>query len=141
MMSTTTSSRPAVAGHLAAAGVVVAVSLAAGGLHVWAGMLAFLGPLIVLLTVGRGDAFARGHALAAVRFNLSVTVYLAVIVAALRLTATGSPYTVQAVPSLFFCNLLIAFNWLVFTAIGAQRAATGQTFTYPMTLRAPGKRR
>jgi uncharacterized Tic20 family protein len=61
-------------------------------------------------------------------------------VVALRLTATGSPYTVQAVPFLFFCNLLVAFNWLVFSAIGAQRAATGQTFTYPMTLRAPRKR-
>lgn len=65
-------------------------------------MLAFLGPLIGLLTVGRGDGFARGHAVAALRFNLSV-----------------------------------AFNWLAFTAIGAQRAATGQTFTYPLTLRAP----
>lgn len=136
-MSTMGAIRAAVAGHLAAVGAVLAATLIAGGPHVWAGMLAFLGPLIVLLTVGRSDGFARAHAQAALRFNLSVAVYLAVIVLGLRLTATGSPYTVQAVPFLFFCNLLIAFNWLVFTAIGAQRAATGRLFTYPLTLRAP----
>jgi uncharacterized protein len=133
MSNTGHTTRAAVAGHLAAVGAVLAVTATAGP-HVWAGMIAFLGPLAALLTVGRRDGFARAHALAALRFNVSVAVYLVAIVAGLRLTATGSPYTVQAVPFLFFCNLLIAFNWLVFTAIGAQRAATGQTFTYPLTL-------
>jgi uncharacterized Tic20 family protein len=72
---------------------------------------------------------------------VSAAVYVAAIVIGLRLTATGSPYTVQAVPFLFFCNLLIAFNWFMFTLIGAHRAVTGQTFTYPLTLRAPRRRR
>ncbi|HWT26053.1 MAG TPA: DUF4870 domain-containing protein, partial [Solirubrobacteraceae bacterium] len=76
----------------------------------------------------------RAHAAAALRFNLSVAVYLALIVAGLRLS-TGSAYTVQVLPFLLFVNMIIAFNWLVFTAIAMQRAATGQLFTYPLTLR------
>ena len=72
--------------------------------------------------------------MSALRFNLSVAIYLGAIVATLRLTA-GSPYTVQLVPFLLFLNLLIAFNWLVFAAVGMQRACTGQHFSYPMTLR------
>jgi uncharacterized Tic20 family protein len=50
--------------------------------------------------------------------------------------AAGSPYTVQVLPFLLFLNLLIALNWLMFTAIGVHRAASGQLFTYPFTLRA-----
>ena len=61
------------------------------------------------------------------------------IIAALRLTA-GSPYTVQLVPFLLFVNMLLAFNWLVFTVIAMHRAATGQLFTYPLTL-PPGRAR
>jgi hypothetical protein len=30
--------------------------------------------------------------------------------------------------------MLVAFNWLVFAGIGMHRAATGQLFTYPLTL-------
>jgi uncharacterized Tic20 family protein len=41
------------------------------------------------------------------------------------------------VPFLVLLNLLLAFNWLAFTAIAMQRAATGQLWTYPMT---PGRR-
>ena len=56
----------------------------------------------------------------------------------------GTPAGVQLVPFRLFLNLLqalnmlLAFNWLVFCAIGAQRAATGQLFTYPLTLRQIG---
>jgi uncharacterized Tic20 family protein len=125
----------AVAAHASAAVAVIAVIAAAGRPVIWAGTVAFAGPLLVL-AVARRDPFAARHARAAVRFNVAVAVYLVVIAVGLRVTA-GSPYTIQFVPFLFLLNLLLAFNWLVFTAIAVQRAATGQLWTYPMT---PGRR-
>jgi uncharacterized Tic20 family protein len=41
---------------------------------------------------------------------------------------------VQFLPFFLFLNLLVALNWLLFSVIAIHRAATGQTFTYPMTL-------
>jgi uncharacterized Tic20 family protein len=41
---------------------------------------------------------------------------------------------VQLVPFLLFLNLMLVLNWLMFAAVGMRRAATGQTFTYPMTI-------
>ena len=125
--------RKALAGHASAVAVAVAVMVAAGGPAIWIGMVAFAGPLAALATWGRSDAFVRAHASAAVGFNLSLAVYLAIIIAGLRLTA-GSPYTIQFVPFFLFLNMLIAFNWLAFSAIAMHRAGTGQLFTYPLTL-------
>jgi uncharacterized protein len=124
----------AVAAHGSAIAAAIAAAVAAGGLEIWTGAVAFVGPLLVLLAAGRRDEFVRAHAVAALRFNLSVALYLVLIVAGARLT-TGSPYTVQVVPFLLFLNMLIAFNWLIFTVIGMQRAATAQLFSYPMTIR------
>ena len=133
-------SRAAAASHLAAAAAAVLALVAAGGVVVWAGMVAFAGPALVLATAGRHDAFVRIHAVAALRFNLSIALYLGAIVAAMRL-ATGTPYLVQVVPFLLFANLILALNWLLFSAIGAVRAYEGQLFTYPMTLTLPRRGR
>ncbi len=46
----------------------------------------------------------------------------------------GSWMAVQVVPFLFFLNLMLVLNWLIFAAIGIHRAATGHAFTYPMTI-------
>jgi uncharacterized protein len=139
-MPVATHTRTAAAGHLAAVAVALLAVLVAGGVVIWAGAVAFAGPLAVLLTAGRRDAFVRRHAAASLRFNLSVAVYLLAIVGGMRLAA-GSPYLVQLVPFLLFVNLLVALNWLVFSAIGAVRALEGQTFTYPMTLHPPRRGR
>jgi uncharacterized Tic20 family protein len=135
----------AAAGHLAAAAAVLLAIVIAGGVGTpfppaLSGMVAFAGPAVVLATAGRRDPFVRRHALAALRFNLSIALYLAAIVAGVRL-ATGTPYLSQLVPFLLFCNLILALNWLVFTAIGAVRAYEGQLFTYPMTLTLPRRGR
>ena len=58
---------------------------------------------------------------------------LAAIVGLMHLTS-GSLLRVQLVPFLLFLNLMLLLNWVVFALIGMHRAATGQTFTYPMTL-------
>jgi uncharacterized Tic20 family protein len=133
-LTTTGERRAAAAAHLSPAAVVLAVTGAAGGPAVWSGMTAFVGPLVVLLTIARGGGFVRRHAVAALGFNVSVAVYLALILAVVQLTA-GSPYTVQAIPFLLFLNMVLAFNWVLFTIIAVHRAGTGQMFTYPMTLR------
>jgi uncharacterized Tic20 family protein len=125
--------RAAAAVHASSLAAVIAVTAAAGRPVIWAGMLAFAGPLAAGLALRPRDGFVRAHLRAALAFNASIALYLAAIVATARLTA-GSPYTVQLVPFLLFANMLLAFNWLVFTGIAVHRAATGQLFTYPLTL-------
>jgi uncharacterized Tic20 family protein len=123
--------RAAAVAHLSSVVAVAAAVVVAGGPVLWAGAAAFLGPLSARLALR--DPFARRHAAAALRFNVSIAVYTAAIGVALALIPTG-PYTVQLIPFLIICNLLVALNWLLFTIIAVHRAATGQTFTYPMTI-------
>jgi uncharacterized Tic20 family protein len=126
--------RAAAASHLSAAAAALLPVAVAGRPVIASLMTAFAGPLIVWLILGRRDGFVRRHAVAALTFNISVTLYLGMILIAVQLT-TGSAYTIQAIPFLLFVNLLVVFNWLVFTIIAVHRAATGQWFTYPMTVR------
>jgi uncharacterized Tic20 family protein len=114
--------------------LAVAGAAVAGRPVIWAGALAFLGPLAVLVAWGRRDAFVRGHALAALDFNLCVALVLGLVVAGLA-SVDGSPASIQLVPFLIFVNLLVALNWLLFALVGTHRAAHGQPFTYPMTPR------
>jgi uncharacterized Tic20 family protein len=96
-------------------------------------VLAHLTPVTALLAVLRGDEFARAHGRAALRFQLSLALYFAAIVGVLELTR-GTLVAVQLVPFLLFVNLLLVLNWVLFTVVAIHRAATGQTFTYPMTI-------
>jgi len=98
-----------------------------------AAVAAHLTPVTAALATLSRDPFARAHGRAALRFQLSLAVYLVAIVGAMHL-AEGSVVRVQLVPFLFFLNLMLVLNWLMFTIIGIHRAATGQTFTYPLTV-------
>src|SRR5215210_4641435 len=102
----TGSARAAVAAHLSPLAVMALVTAAAGRPVVWAGLLAFAGPLAVRVAARHRDPFVRAHAGAALAFNLSRAVYLAAITGGLHVT-TGSPYTIQFVPFLLFCNMLL----------------------------------
>jgi uncharacterized Tic20 family protein len=79
------------------------------------------------------DPFVRAHGRAALRFHLSLAVYFAAIVGVLELTR-GSLVAVQLIPFLLFLNLMLVLNWLLFAAVAIHRAATGQAFTYPLTI-------
>ena len=46
----------------------------------------------------------------------------------------GSLVAVQFVPFLLFVNLILVLNGVLFAIVAIHRAATGQTFTYPLTL-------
>ena len=95
--------------------------------------LAHLSPVTALLAVTRGDAFTRAHGVAALRFQLSLAVYFATILGALELLR-GTVMAVQFVPFLLFLNLALVVNAVLFAIVAIRRAATGQTFTYPMTI-------
>ena len=96
-------------------------------------VLAHLTPVTAQLAIARGDAFARAHGAAALRFQLSLAVYFAAIIGVLELIR-GSVVAVQFVPFLLFLNLVLVLNAVLFAIVAIRRAATGQTFTYPMTL-------
>jgi uncharacterized Tic20 family protein len=96
-------------------------------------VLAHLTPVTAALALCNRDPFTRSHGRAALRFQLSLAVYFAAIVGALELTR-GTLVAVQLVPFLLFVNLILVLNWVLFTVVAVHRAATGQTFTYPMTI-------
>jgi len=98
-----------------------------------AAVAAHLTPATAAAAALSRDPFARAHGRAALRFHVSLMIYIAAIVGAMHLT-TGTMWAVQLAPFLLFVNLVLILNWLLFAAIGIHRAATGQTFTYPMTI-------
>jgi uncharacterized Tic20 family protein len=85
--------------------------------------LAFLGPLIVMLTKGNESPWVRRQAVESLNFQLSILIYGAV--------------------SLLLCFVLIGFvllplvglAWLVCTILGSIRAARGEDYRYPVTIR------
>ena len=98
-----------------------------------AAVAAHLTPVTAALAAFSRDDFARGHGRAALRFQLSLAVYLVAIVGLMHLVQ-GSVVRVQLAPFLLLLNLLLLLNWLLFAVVAIHRAATGQTFTYPLTL-------
>jgi uncharacterized Tic20 family protein len=99
-----------------------------------AAVAAHLTPFTAALAAFASHApFVRAHGRAALRFHISLAVYFAAIYAALALTR-GSLIAVQLIPFLLFVSLMLVLNWLLFALVAIHRAATGQTFTYPMSL-------
>jgi uncharacterized Tic20 family protein len=96
-------------------------------------VLAHFTPVTALLAARSHDPFTRSHGRAALRFQLSLAVYLTAIVVVMNLLE-GSIVAVQFVPFLLFVNLMLVLNWVLFAIVAIHRAATGQTFTYPLTI-------
>ena len=85
--------------------------------------LAFLGPLIVMLTKGNESAFVRRQAVESLNFQLSMLIY-AIVSLILILVLIG-----------FLLILVVAVMWLVFTIVGSIKASNGEDYRYPLTLR------
>lgn len=85
--------------------------------------LAFLGPLIVLLTQGNASAYVRRQAVEALNFQLSMLFYIAVSLLSI----------------LFLVGLVLApivgLTWLVLTLIGTVKSSSGEEYRYPLTIR------
>ena len=98
-----------------------------------AAVAAHLTPVTAAAAALSRNPFVRAHGRAALRFHASVVVYVLAIAATTHLFA-GTTAGVQLVPFLLFLTLMLGLNGLLFAAVGVHRAATGQAFTYPMTL-------
>jgi uncharacterized Tic20 family protein len=85
--------------------------------------LAFLGPLIVMLTKGNESVWVRRQAVESLNFQLSVLIY-GVVSLVLCLVFIG-----------FLLLVALGIGWLVLTIVGAVRAANGDDFRYPLTIR------
>jgi uncharacterized Tic20 family protein len=96
-------------------------------------VIAHLSPFTAAAAAVSRDPFTRAHGRAALRFQCSIALYLAAIVLVMNLLE-GSIVAVQFVPFLLFVNLVLVLNALLFAIVAIHRAATGQTFTYPMTI-------
>jgi uncharacterized Tic20 family protein len=99
-----------------------------------AAVAAHLTPLTAALAAfASHDPFVRAHGRAALRFHVSLALYFAAMYG-LLMAIKGSVVAVQVAPFMLFLNLVLVLNWILFTLVAIHRAATGQTFTYPMTL-------
>jgi len=85
--------------------------------------LAFLGPLLVLLTKGAESPYVRRQAVESLNFQLSMLIYV-VVSAALMLVLIG-----------FLLVPIVAIAWLVLTIMGTVKASNGEEYRYPLTIR------
>jgi uncharacterized protein len=86
-------------------------------------VLAFLGPLIVLLVKGNDSPFVRRQAVESLNFQITILIAAAVSFA-LLFVVIG----IVLLP-------LVGLAWLVFTIIGAVKASSGEDYRYPFSLR------
>ena len=85
--------------------------------------LAFLGPLIVMLTKGNQSAYVRRQSVESLNFQLSILIY-GIVSFILLFVLVG-----------FILLPIVGIMWLVFTIIGAVRASRGEEYRYPVTIR------
>lgn len=85
--------------------------------------LAFLVPLAIKMTKGQSSGFVQRHATESLNFQISVLIYAAV-----------SAVLVLVVIGLFMLVALGIF-YVVFVVIATVKAASGEEYRYPMTLR------
>jgi uncharacterized Tic20 family protein len=93
------------------------------------GVPAFIGPLIVWLVRKDNDPFAAEHGRNALNFNLSVIVYmLGLIIVSIITFGVGLLVTIPGF-------IALGLAWFAFTLVGTIKAASSETFNYPLTIR------
>jgi hypothetical protein len=85
--------------------------------------MAFLVPLVIMLTKGKDSPFVRRHAVESLNFQISVLIYAAVS-AVLVLVLIGIALL-----------LALAVFYVVVVVLATVKAANGQEYRYPLTLR------
>lgn len=85
--------------------------------------MAFLGPLLVLLLKGNTSAYVRAQALESLNFQITMLIAIAVSFVLLFLLVG------------FLLLPIVGIWWLVFTILGSIKAANGELYRYPLTLR------
>ena len=87
------------------------------------GGLSFLGPLLVLLIQGNKSPYVRRHAVESLNFQLSLLIY-ALVSAVLILVLVG-----------LFLLVVVGLMWLIFPILATIKAANGEEYRYPLTIR------
>lgn len=106
-------------------------------LFVTSGALAFVAPLVIMLTKGTESPRVRQHAKESLNFQLSMLIYaivtgvVAIIGAVLSVILIGFPILVIALLAL----LAIAACALIFPIVATVKASNGEDYRYPLTLR------
>ena len=85
--------------------------------------VALLGPLIVMLTKGNESTWVRKNAVESLNFQLSILLYL-IVSAVLIIAVIG-----------FVLLPIVGLTWLICTIVGSVRAARGEEYHYPVTIR------
>ena len=85
--------------------------------------MAFLVPLVILLTKAKESPYVRRHAVESLNFQITALIYAAVS-AVLVLVVIG-----------LFLLLALAVFYVVVVVLATVKAANGQEFRYPLTLR------
>jgi uncharacterized Tic20 family protein len=85
--------------------------------------LAFLGPLIVMLTKGNESPYVRRQAVESLNFQLSMLIYVIV------------SFVLMFVLIGFILLPIVGIAWLALTIIGSIRASRGEEYRYPLTIR------
>ena len=85
--------------------------------------MAFVVPLVIMLTKGKQSAFVRRHAVESLNFQISALIYAAVS-AVLALVVIG-----------LLLLLALAVFYVVVVVIATVKAASGEEYRYPLTLR------
>ena len=91
--------------------------------------MGFLAPLAIMLTVGNQSPFVRRHAVESLNFQISLLIYCAVAVLFSILTLGLGLIVVLPV------GLAAIIAALVFLIQASTKAANGEDYRYPLTLR------
>ncbi len=95
--------------------------------------LGLLGPLVVLLVRGNDSAYVRRQAVESLNFQLSVLIYaIAGTVLAIVLTVASLGLALVVLVPL---AIVLAVVYLVLVLVATVKAAQGEDYRYPLTLR------
>jgi uncharacterized protein len=101
-------------------------------LGAWVG-LAFLGPLVVWLVKRDDHPFIDHHGKEALNFNISVLLY-GVIGVVIAIPVGLLTLGIGLIP-LVIVGVALAVVWVVFPILAAIKAANGEGYRYPLTIR------
>lgn len=102
-------------------------------LVMFVGLPSLLGPLVVWLVKKDESAFVDDQGKESLNFNLSIFLYS--VVAGILMVIIGIVTLGLGLIVLVPLVLVAAVAWLVLTIVAAVRAADGQAYRYPLTIR------
>lgn len=119
--------------HLTAPAAAAAVLAVVGRPALWLAVLLPLGPLLLGWLLAGRRAVGLEHRARAVDFNVTVALYALAIYGVLRLGARVEALGVLVAVGVLLL-LLLLLNWLLMSAIAANRARYGELFDPPWVL-------